>query len=114
MSGDPSLDHTENILEFERIVTNVAIAHATIALEDDQIKAHKKQQLILLRCGDPSLDHIENGEIFRVLINKLVKTERLILDSLKNQLNMENDIKKFKMEDDLNTPGTAGCPGGRD
>ena len=41
-SGDPSHDHTENILEFERIVTNVAIAHVTIAHEDDQIKEHKK------------------------------------------------------------------------
>ena len=40
-SGDPSVDHTENILEFKRIVTNVAIAHVTIAHEDDQIKAHK-------------------------------------------------------------------------
>ena len=41
-SGDPSLDHTENILEFKRIVTYVAIAHVTIAHEDDLIKAHKK------------------------------------------------------------------------
>ena len=36
-SGDPSLDHTENILEFKRIVTNVAIAHVTIVHDDDQI-----------------------------------------------------------------------------
>ena len=36
-SGDPSPDHTENILEFERIATNVAIAHATIVHDDDQI-----------------------------------------------------------------------------
>ena len=55
MSGDPSLDHTENFLEFKRIVTNVenifelkrivtnvAIAQVTIAYKDDLIKAHKK------------------------------------------------------------------------
>ena len=39
---DPNLKHTENILELKRIVTNVAIAHTTIAHEDDQITAHKK------------------------------------------------------------------------
>ena len=32
----------ENNLEFKIIVTNVAIAHVTIAHEDDQIKAPKK------------------------------------------------------------------------
>ena len=42
MSGDPSLGHTENILEFKRIVTDVAIALVTIAHEGDQIKAPKK------------------------------------------------------------------------
>ena len=47
-------------MEFKIIVINVAIAHVTIAHKDDQIKAHKKLQLILLRSGDPSLDHTEN------------------------------------------------------
>ena len=37
MCGDPTLDHTENIFEFKRLVTNVAIAHVTIAQEDDQM-----------------------------------------------------------------------------
>ena len=36
--GDPSLDHPENILNL--IVTNVAIAHITIAHEDENVKAH--------------------------------------------------------------------------
>ena len=40
---DPNLKHTENILGVEEnSYYNVAIAHATIAHEDDQITAHKK------------------------------------------------------------------------
>ena len=57
MSGDPSLDHTENflefkrivtnvenILEFKRIVTNVTIAHVTIAHEDDDEGSDEEEE----------------------------------------------------------------------
>ena len=74
MCGVPSIDHTQNILEFKRLVINVAIAHVTIAHEDDQIKAHKKQQLILLMSGDPSLDHTENILEFKRIVTNVAIT----------------------------------------
>ena len=40
--GIQALTMLRIFLEFKKIVTNVAIAHVTIAHEDEQIKAHKK------------------------------------------------------------------------
>ena len=58
-------------MEFKRIVTNVAIAHVTFAHEDDQIKAHMKQKLILPSSGDPSLDHTENILEFKRIVTNV-------------------------------------------